>query len=96
MSVLKALPACVALCALPLVATCHQADNANEIVDKVVAQERSEIQLLRDLSPLVETYIQYVRLDQQLGQCRTGTNTSLGVPSSRREWSSSHSNMTLG
>jgi hypothetical protein len=37
-----------------------------EIVNKVVAQEQSEVQLLRRYSPLVETYIQYFRLDQQL------------------------------
>jgi hypothetical protein len=78
MSVLKALPACVVLCALPFVATCHEADNPNEIVDKVVAQERLEIQLLRDLSPLVETYIQYVRLDQELGAVPDGDKYFLG------------------
>ena len=78
MSVLKALRAVVALCALPLVATCHQADSANEIVDKVVAQEQLEIQLLREYSPLVETYIQYVRLDQQLGAVPDGDKYFLG------------------
>jgi hypothetical protein len=75
MSVLKA---ALALCALPFVATCHQADNPNEILDKVVAQERSEIQLLREYSPLVETYIQYVRLDKELGAVPDGDKYFLG------------------
>ena len=78
MFVLKALPAAVVLCALPFVATCHQADNPNEILDKVVAQERLEIQLLRDYSPLVETYIQYVRPDEQLGAVPDGDKYFLG------------------
>jgi len=74
----KGLPAALALCALPLVATCQQLDNPYEIVDKVVAQEQSETQLLREYSPLVETYIQYVRLDQRLGAVPDGDKYFLG------------------
>ena len=74
----KGLPAAVALCALPLVARCQQEGTPNEIVDKVVAQEQSEIQLLREYSPLVETYIQYVRQDQQLGEVPDGDKYFLG------------------
>src|SRR5262250_2033087 len=78
MSVAKALPAALALCAFPLVTTCRQADNQSEIVDKVVAQEQLEIQLLREYSPLVETYIQYVRLDKELGAVPDGDKYFLG------------------
>ena len=74
----KGLPAAMALCALPLVARCQQEGTPNEIVDKVVAQEQSEIQLLREYSPLVETYIQYVRQDQQLGEVPDGDKYFLG------------------
>src|SRR5215475_1025780 len=52
--------------ALPQVATAQLPVTANEILDKVIAQERAEVQLLREYSPLVETYIQYFRLDPQL------------------------------
>jgi hypothetical protein len=78
MSVPKALPAAFAFCALALVATCHEASTPNEIVDKVVAQERLTIQLLREYSPLVETYIQYFRLDKQLGAVPDGDKYFLG------------------
>ena len=78
MSVPKALPAALAFCALPLAASCQQAGNPNEIVDKVVAKEQLEIELIRQYSPLVETYIQYVRLDKQLGAVPDGDKYFLG------------------
>jgi hypothetical protein len=64
------------ICTLPFTATCHKP--GNEIVDKVVAQEQSEVQQLRKYSPLVETYIQYVRLDKQLGIVPDGDKYFLG------------------
>lgn len=66
MSSLKILRAALALSALPLATTGQQPGISSEIVDKVVMQEQAEIQLLRQYSPLVETYIQYLRLDKQL------------------------------
>ncbi|MGH9743166.1 MAG: M48 family metalloprotease, partial [Candidatus Acidiferrum sp.] len=39
----------------------------NEVVDKIVAQEQVEVQSLRQYSPIVETYIQLLRSDKELG-----------------------------
>jgi hypothetical protein len=54
------------------VAFSNQLSAPDAIVDRVVAQERSEVQQLRNYSPLVETYIQYFRLDKQLGPVPDG------------------------
>jgi hypothetical protein len=78
MSSLKILRAALALSALPLAATGQQPGISSEIVDKVVMQEQAEIQLLRQYSPLVETYIQYLRLDKQLRAVPDGDKYLLG------------------
>lgn len=39
----------------------------SQVVDKIVAQEQMEMQMLRQYSPLVETYIQNLRPDKRLG-----------------------------
>jgi hypothetical protein len=78
MSSLKILRVALALSALPFVATGQQPGTPREIVDKVVAQEQSEIKLLQQYSPLVETYIQYLRLDKQLGTVPDGDKYFLG------------------
>ena len=78
---LKIVPVALALSALPQVAAGQQPGNPTEtvdIVDKVVAQEQSEIQLLRQYSPLVETYVQYLRLDKELGPVPNGDKYFLG------------------
>jgi len=75
---LKTLSAVLALFGLPLVAAGQQSVTSSEVVDKVVAQEQAEIQLLRQYSPLVETYIQYVRLDKQLKPVPDGDKYFLG------------------
>ena len=54
---LKVLLVAMPLCFLPLRATAQLPPAPNDVVDKVVAQEQLEIQLLRQYSPLVETYI---------------------------------------
>jgi len=74
----KVLRALLVLCALPFVATGQQPATPNEIVDKVLLQEQSEIQLLRQYSPVVETYIQYFRLDKQSGAVPDGDKYFLG------------------
>lgn len=78
MSMRAAVTTALVICTLPVTATCHEPGNPNEIVDKVVAQEQSEVQQLRKYSPLVETYIQYVRLDKQLGMVPDGDKYFLG------------------
>jgi hypothetical protein len=66
---LKALSAVLTLGVMPLSAFAQQpvALSKVEIVDKIVAQERAEVQSLRQYSPLVETYIQNLRPDRQQG-----------------------------
>jgi len=49
-----------------------------QVVDKIVAQEQAEIQILRGYSPLVETYIQLVRPDRDLGAVPDGDRYFLG------------------
>jgi peptidase M48-like protein len=75
---LKILPVALALSAAPLITTGQQLATPNEIVDKLVAQEQVEMQLLRQYSPLVETYIQYLRLDKQMGAVPNGDKYFLG------------------
>ncbi len=96
MSSLKILRAALALSALPLAATGQQPGISSEIVDKVVMQEQAEIQLLRQYSLLVETCIQYLRLDKQLRAVPDGTNTCLAGPSWPRAWTWNPWNVTLG
>jgi len=69
MRTLKALSAVLALGAMPLSAFAQQPAALSKagIVDKIAAQERAEMQSLRQYSPLVETYIQNLRPDTQQG-----------------------------
>lgn len=78
MSSPKSLPAALALLALPFLAGAQQLAPSDELVDKIVAQEQAEIQLLRQFSPLVETYIQYLRLDKQAVVVPDGDKYFLG------------------
>jgi len=64
---LRTLLAAIALGVLPLVTSAQQLTSAIEVVDNIVAQEQGEVQLLRQYAPLVETYIQYQRADNQVG-----------------------------
>ncbi len=75
---LKILPAALALSVSPLAATAQQPISPSEVVDKIVRQEQVEVQLLRQYSPLVETYIQYLRPDKQLGAVPDGDKYFLG------------------
>ncbi|OLC95408.1 MAG: hypothetical protein AUH86_12080 [Acidobacteria bacterium 13_1_40CM_4_58_4] len=75
---LKILPAAVALCVVPLAANAQQPLSPSEAVDKIVAQEQAEVGLLRQYAPLVETYIQYLRPDKQLGAVPDGDKYFLG------------------
>jgi hypothetical protein len=49
-----------------------------QAIDKIVAQEQAEVQTLRQYSPLVETYIQLVRPDKDLGAVPDGDRYFLG------------------
>lgn len=75
---LKVLGVALAFGAMPLAATAQQPKVLSEVVDKIVAQEHAEMQSLRQYSPLVETYIQYLRPDKQLGAVPDGDKYFLG------------------
>jgi len=75
---LKILPAILMLLAMPLAAAAQQPTTVSEVVDKVVRQEQAEVQLLRQYSPLVETYIQNLRADKELGAVPDGDKYFLG------------------
>jgi Peptidase family M48 len=75
---LKTLPVALALSAMSLAVTAQQPTSPSEVVDKIVAQEHAEVQLLRQYSPLVETYIQYLRPDKQAGAVPNGDKYFLG------------------
>lgn len=75
---LKILPTALALAAAPLLTSAQQLTTPNEVVDKIVAQERAEVQLLRQYTPLVETYIQYLRADNEVGSVPHGDKYFLG------------------
>jgi hypothetical protein len=49
-----------------------------QAIDKIVTQEQAEVQSLRQYSPLVETYIQLVRPDKDLGAVPDGDRYFLG------------------
>lgn len=69
MRTLKVLSAVLALGVMPVSAFAQQPIGLSKagIVDKIVAQERAEMQSLHQYSPLVETYIQNFRPDTQQG-----------------------------
>src|ERR1700736_6257012 len=72
------LPAPLLLGALPFAAEAHESTTVTAVVDKIVAQEQAEVQMLRRYSPLVETYIQTVRPDKEHGAIPDGDRYFLG------------------
>jgi hypothetical protein len=78
MRALKILPAALALCALPLTAFPQQPSKLTEVVDRIVAQEQSEMQSLHQYSPIVETYIQVLRANKDHGAVPKGDKYYLG------------------
>jgi hypothetical protein len=75
---LKLLPAILMLLAVPAGAAAQQPTTLSQVVDKIVAQEQVEMQMLRQYSPLVETYIQNFRPDKHLGSVPEGDKYFLG------------------
>jgi hypothetical protein len=78
MRTLKILPIVVALGAIPLAAAPQQQPTIAQVVDKIVAQEQAEVQSLRQYSPIVETYIQLLRSNKELGVVANGDKYFLG------------------
>ena len=78
MRLLSILLVALALSALPLAAAAQQPPTLTQVVDKIVAQEWEEMRLIRQYSPLVETYIQNFRQDKHLGAVPDGDKYFLG------------------
>jgi hypothetical protein len=55
-----------------------QTPSMDQIVDRIVTQEKAEMQMLRQYSPLVETYIQMLRPDSKLVSIPAGDRYFLG------------------
>ena len=72
------LPATLLLGAMPFAANATESTTVTAVVDKIVTQEQAEVQMLRRYSPLVETYIQTVRPDKELGAVPDGDRYFLG------------------
>lgn len=51
---------------------------AESVIEQIMAQEQAEVALVRQYSPLVETYIQYLRPDRQVGVAPAGDKYYLG------------------
>jgi hypothetical protein len=73
----KIVGAVLVLSVMPLRAKA-QASSVDQVVDRVVTQEKAEMQMLRQYSPLVETYIQMLRPDAKLGPIPAGDKYFLG------------------
>ena len=52
--------------------------SAEAVLDRIIAQEQAEVGLVRQYSPLVETYIQYIRPDKTTGAAPDGDKYFLG------------------
>src|SRR5579862_2685485 len=80
MRIVKHLLVVLALGSLPLaVAAQDQSSSAlNQATDKIISQEQAEVKMLRQYSPLVETYIQQMKPDGAQGAVPAGDQYFLG------------------
>jgi hypothetical protein len=78
MRFLKTVLVILALGALPLRAADQPNDALGQVVDRIISQEQAEINSLKPYSPLVETYIQNLRGDKDLGAVPAGDKYFMG------------------
>jgi hypothetical protein len=78
MRIRKTVLVILALSALPLTAAAQQSGAVNQVVDRIVSQEQAEMTSLRSYSPMVETYIQNLRGDKDLGNVPAGDKYFMG------------------
>src|ERR1700730_15192008 len=78
MRILKTILLVFALSALPLRAAQQQKDAFGQVVDRIVSQEQAEMNSLKPYSPLVETYIQNLKGDKDLGPVPNGDKYFMG------------------
>src|SRR5712672_4250099 len=72
MRILKTVLVILALSALPLTAAAQQNSAVDQVVDRIISQEQAEMNSLRPFSPMVETYIQNLKGDKDLGAVPAG------------------------
>jgi hypothetical protein len=68
----------VMLGALPLCAAQQPPTALDQLVDRIVSQERDEVKMIRSHSPMVETYVQLLAPDKALGTVPNGDKYFLG------------------
>src|SRR5580658_4229387 len=78
MRIIKTVLVVLALSALPLHAADTPSSALGQIVDRIVTTEQAEMNSLKPFTPLVETYIQNLRGDNNLGMVPAGDKYFLG------------------
>ena len=78
MRILKTVLVVLALSVLPLRAADPQIDALGQVVDRIISQEQAEMNSLKPYSPLVETYIQNLKGDKDLGAVPAGDKYFMG------------------
>jgi Zn-dependent protease with chaperone function len=78
MRILKTVLVVLVLSALPMCAADQQTSALDQVVNRVISQEQAEMNMLRSYSPLVETYIQNLKGDKDLGTVPAGDKYFLG------------------
>src|ERR1700730_17988471 len=80
MRISKYLFVVLALVSMPLAAAAQDQSSSalNQATDKIIAQEQAEVKMLRQYSPLVETYIQQMHPDGTQGSTPAGDQYFLG------------------
>src|SRR6201988_4312185 len=81
MRIIKSVLVVLALGILPLRAADKPINNnsaLDQVVDRIISQEQAEMNALKPYSPLVETYIQNLRGDRDLGNVPAGDKDFLG------------------
>jgi len=78
MRIIKTVLVVLALSALPLRAADTPNSALEQIVDRIVSTEQTEMNSLKPFTPLVETYIQNLRGDNNLGSVPAGDKYFLG------------------
>ena len=69
----------VALATAPLAAAQKKPADIDKLVDRITARERQEVELIRGYRPIVETYVQDVREDKDLGWVPVKDHYFLGI-----------------
>ena len=78
MRIFKMVLAVLALSAPPLHAVDSPNSALNQVVDRIITTEQAEMNSLKQFTPLVETYIQNLRGDRNLGSVPDGDRYFLG------------------